>query len=86
LRPNETALTAQEVRARLAGHRGNHVMHHDTLNRAIRHHGLPARPNPFGRGYLFYWSEVEAWLASAPVPQSAPPVLRRGPGRPRKNP
>ena len=85
MRPNEIALTAREVQNRLAERRGNKVMHHDTLIRAIRKHGLPARPNPFGRGFIFYWSEVESWLTAAPLAQDTPaPVIRRGPGRPRK--
>jgi hypothetical protein len=75
----EKLISAQEVMRLLAERRGKKGMHSYTLNRAIRFQGLPARPNPFGRGHLFYWSEVEAWLATPPKEQ-----VRRGPGRPPK--
>lgn len=82
--PGELMLSAQAVRRRLAALRGTKLMDHNTLLRAIRKHGLPAHPNPFGtRGYVFYWSEVEAWLANPVSPGGDQP--RRGPGRPRKH-
>lgn len=79
--PDESPMTASEVQERLAKAKGNKVMHYNTLVKAIRNHGLPARPNPFGRGFTFYWSEIQAWLQAPPC-QAFP--ARRGPGRPRK--
>jgi hypothetical protein len=70
------------------------VMHTATLHRAIDNSGFPWHPDGFGRGMVFYWSEVQEWLsraqseaeAPAPVRVPTPPVSgRRGPGRPRKN-
>lgn len=74
---SEPLLSAREVRQRLATLRGHASMHSATLARAIRLRGLPAHPNPFGRGLCFLWSEVETWLQNLP----AAPVSR-APGRP----
>lgn len=83
--PEETQLTAKEVGNRLAKLKGKTVMHPDTLHRAIKSHGLPAHENPFGRGYIFYWSEIQEWLQGLrKVERPAPVLIRRGPGRPRK--
>lgn len=82
--PDEVWLSAREVQARIAKRKGKTVMHHATLVRAIRDHGLPAHTNPFGRGYLFFWSEIEEWLGFLPSPSKPPVVHKRGPGRPLK--
>jgi hypothetical protein len=58
-------------------------MHGYTLTRAIRRAGFPAHPNPFGPGWIFYWSEIEEWLRN---PQAATPTARAVPRVPRKTP
>lgn len=83
----EPALTAQEVQCRLAHVRGHTVMHHTTLIKAIRRNGLPCHENPFGRGWIFYWSEVQEWLKS-PGGQTATGKrlpTKRGLGQPNPN-
>lgn len=91
----ETQLSELAVRKKLGQLRGHKVMHFATLRRAMRESGLPGHPNPFGKGYIFYWSEVDAWLRNpqravepeqAPRRTSLPPgTERRKPGRPRAN-
>lgn len=81
--PGEPMLSALSVRTKLAALRDQKCLHANTLSRAIARHGMPCHPNPFGqRGYVFYWSEIETWLANL-KPSTEP--QRRGPGRPRKS-
>lgn len=81
----EQALTAKEICTRLAKIRGKKAMNPNTLRAAIRKYGLPAHENPFGRGFIFYWSEVETWLQTPRRPERpASTRIGRGPGRPRK--
>jgi hypothetical protein len=85
--PDEPLLSELALRKKLGKLRGGVVMHCTTLHRAIVKADLPSHPNPFGRGLIFYWSEIQEWLRGAqPSGQEATPVtpLPRRPGRPRK--
>lgn len=86
LLPNEPHLSELALRNRLAAINNHKTMHTNTLHKAINRLGLPSRPNPFGRGLIFYWSEIQEWLDSlkgkAEDKSRMPP--KRGPGRPRK--
>ena len=70
--PGEPILPACEVRARLAELRNRKTMHTYTLTGAIRKAGFPAHPNPFGPGWIFYWSEIEEWLRNPCPPPALP--------------
>jgi hypothetical protein len=85
----EAFMSELAVRKQLGRLNGGKEMHIRTLRRAIRESGFPARPNLFGRGYIFYWSEIQAWLDGLGKHQDgrrglAP--IKRGPGRPPKRP
>lgn len=84
--PNEPHLSELALRKRLAAINNHKSMHTNTLHKAINRLGLPSRPNPFGRGLIFYWSEIQEWLDSLKTESGAVPRVpaKRGPGRPRK--
>ena len=83
--PGEPILTGCDVRAMLAPLRKRKTMHYYTLTRAIRHHGLPAHPNPFGPGWIFYGSEIEEWLRNPVAPTPADRAVPRTTKSPRCN-
>jgi hypothetical protein len=79
--PEESILSARQVCMRLAQLRERKSMHAYTLSKAIKKYGLPCHVNPFGPGWIFYWSEIEAWLQD-PQPM-ARLTTHRSPGRAR---
>ena len=93
--PDETPLSGRAVRARLGLLKGGKEMHANSLKYAIEHSGFPCQPNPFGRGFIFFWSEIQEYFRlrgtkpEADAPGATPPPIvrplpKRGPGRPRK--
>lgn len=86
--PDEEQCSERSVRMKLGKLRGGKEMAYGTLHRAIKLFGLPAHQNPFGRGYIFYWSEVQEWLRNPQhngvAHEQKATISTRGPGRPRK--
>jgi len=87
--PDEKPMSELALRQKIGESRGQKEINYQTLKRAVRELGLPQHKDLFGPGWIYYWSEVQAWMVAKDAELSPklilpPPVRLRGRGRPRK--